>query len=189
MGPGRPRLYKTPEEKAMANRAKSKRSYDKHKRAIGVRRTVRQRKQTVRERKHAIPGAVRQGPPRGLDPIDVPGWLDLSATVAAKFRALANGSTREYAEHMYQRYALIERKEFLNDAMLELEKLQAISRRCEAAVLQLAGVGDEFKEVERVGKEIYEANAFLEDLMCYVLGGYSDAIDAYQTRSLQFQQA
>ncbi len=30
MGPGRPRIYKTPEEKTLANRAKSKRSYYKY---------------------------------------------------------------------------------------------------------------------------------------------------------------
>ncbi len=115
--------------------------------------------------------------------------MDLIASIAAEYKALTGESSREYAEDIYQHYELLGRSDVIGDALVELTALRKASQRCEAGLLQLAGVGDEYLEAERVGKAIQGTMASMEDLMCYALGGYSDVIDAYRRKALMFQSA
>ncbi|KAF4586445.1 hypothetical protein EYR38_010721 [Pleurotus pulmonarius] len=189
MGRGRPRIYHTEEEKIMANRAKSKRSYAKRQASISVKKAVRYRADTkgTSSRNKIIKGASRNKVPTSLDPTSTQGWLSLVSKTLDDFTSLMKGSTRSYIERQYQRYALSERKEVLSDQILELTGLLNTIRRCEGGLLQLAGVGNEYYAAESTRKGIEEALACLEDILCYALCGYSDAVEMYEQDKLMFQ--
>ncbi|KAF7437532.1 hypothetical protein PC9H_004374 [Pleurotus ostreatus] len=169
-----------------ANRAKSRRSYRRHKLSIGAKKVVRYRAET-RGHNRLIPGASRRRGPLGLDPETIPEWLALVQQVSDKFQAVTKPSTRAYVERLYQRYAISRRKDILSDAVLEFTGLQKTIQRCEAGLLQLVGVANEYRAAESVGKQVHEALQCVDDIICNSLCGYSEVVDMYRASQLMFQ--
>ncbi|KAF9491276.1 hypothetical protein BDN71DRAFT_1592385 [Pleurotus eryngii] len=103
MGRGRPCLYKTLEDKAAANRAKSMRSYHKQKYAINTSRRRRYHADTSKAKPldGAHPDAAALP---NTDPVDTPGWLRLVTHSQTKFHALTKGSTRRFIDSLYNQY-------------------------------------------------------------------------------------
>ncbi|KAJ8494662.1 hypothetical protein ONZ45_g13151 [Pleurotus djamor] len=184
---GRPRLYHTPEERTMANRAKSKRSYQKQKALINVRKTLRYRYD--RDNKQMIPGATKTGIPTSLDPSDVPGWLALARTTNEKYKAVKNGRIKDYVESLCQRYLNNPKPscDIFEEALLEIGSFDKVLARCHKAVLQLAGVGAQLDVIRRIQQSVRETEAALEDVVAYALGGYVEFTETYQLRKFVYQ--
>ncbi|KAF4578378.1 hypothetical protein EYR36_000185 [Pleurotus pulmonarius] len=185
MGRGRPRIYHTEEDKIRANRAKSKRSYDKRRASSGTKKVTRYHASA--ETKGLLKSASPTKGLTSLDPTTIPGWLSLVAKVLDDFTATTRGSTRSYVEAIYQSYMDSRQKEVLNDPILELTGLQNTIRRCEAGLLQLAGYGNEYLMAENTGKNIGRAIACLDDILCHALCGYAEVLEMYESDLLLFQ--
>ncbi|KDQ23598.1 hypothetical protein PLEOSDRAFT_1108088 [Pleurotus ostreatus PC15] len=184
---GRPKLYRTPEEKAMANRAKSKRSYNKCKIAISARKAVRYRAET--HGRHSLFKGARREPHPNLDPVTVVGWMKLVSKTSAEFDARTGGSPQSYLEGLCQNYMVSRRKDKLSDACIHLEGLRNVTTRCLNGILQLAGVGKELGVVQTLGRAVGQVLAWLEDALCAVMCGYSEVVDMHRTRQLMYQSA
>lgn len=110
-----------------------------------------------------------------------------TAELSAKFAALTKGNTPAFTESLYQNYVVSHRKDKICDASLELEGLVNATTHCLGGILQLAGVGEHLHKVQRLDWSIREGLSWLEDIMCYIMGGYSEVVEMYTKRRLLYQ--
>ncbi|KAF9496304.1 hypothetical protein BDN71DRAFT_1505816 [Pleurotus eryngii] len=186
MGRGRPQLYKTPEEKAAAGREKSKRYYYKKKAALSSQRRSRYRAARVNNR--VLLGAKPDhATHEQRDPVDVPGWQRLATTTLEEFKVLTKCSVRNYVEGLYQQFILDTQCRIFSDAVLEVQSLQIKASRCERELLQLAGVGKDFRMAESVGRTIQEALLYVEEVSCLAQVDREGLYELYQARQLMYQ--
>ncbi|KAJ8474221.1 hypothetical protein ONZ45_g16025 [Pleurotus djamor] len=137
-GRGRPRLYHTPEEQRMANRAKSNRSYEKRRLVVNTRRTARYRHEKERERSKT--DAVGDDA-RGLDPTTVAEWMAHLKVVNERFKQVKNGTVRSYVDRLCHEYLASSSNacDLFEAVLVELGSLHLGVERCHAAILQLEG--------------------------------------------------
>ncbi|KDQ22299.1 hypothetical protein PLEOSDRAFT_171717 [Pleurotus ostreatus PC15] len=173
---GRPTLYKTPEEKAIANRAKSKHSYDK-------RLTVYSSRLMQGARKDKDENARASSD----DPDTTAGWLRLATATSKEFRQITNNFTSRYIDSLYQKYLVVYKADVFTHDIPEIKALHRTLTRCQDAVLQLEGVGKEFRAVETIGKGVHTTLLCLEELACYASVGKAEILALHQSRSLMYQ--
>ncbi|KAJ8515557.1 hypothetical protein ONZ45_g7022 [Pleurotus djamor] len=187
MARGRPRLYHTPEDRLAANRVKSKRSYDKHKKLINIRRTVRYRSEA--ERKRLMPGAPSI--PASLYATDLSGWVTLAKDTNVKYKLLKNGTIRNYVETLCQRYLNADNHRLEIDgfeaALLEIGSYANVLTRCHDAMLQSSGVGSQIRMIRRVQRSVRDAASAIEDVIAHAMGGYVEFAETYQLRQFIYQ--
>ncbi|KAJ8522797.1 hypothetical protein ONZ45_g625 [Pleurotus djamor] len=182
MARGRPRLYHTPEERAMANRAKSKRSYDKHKALINIRKTIRYRGKS--ERKGLINGATKAGIPTKS------GWLALAKDTNESFKQHKNGRIRDYVDSLCKRYLNADNQrntDIFEEELLEIGSFASIISRCVNAVLKMDGVGTPLRTIQNIQRSVRDAESALEDAFAHVLGGYAEFTETYQLGKFVYQ--
>ncbi|KDQ31596.1 hypothetical protein PLEOSDRAFT_1080095 [Pleurotus ostreatus PC15] len=210
MPPGRPKIYKTPEEKALANRAKSKRSYHKNKdpfkvssprkRPVGSGRPKlyhtpeekmfanRAKSKRNYHKNKRVLAAVRERKHPKTNPATVTDWTDLVADTSDKFDALLQGATvPKFMAELYRKYSISRRNTTFTDPLLEVEALRATMQRCEAGLLRLSGVDKNFRIAETTGKAIQEALGCLEDLLCTTMDGDSELFEMHRKGELLYQ--
>ncbi|KAF9491421.1 hypothetical protein BDN71DRAFT_1433998 [Pleurotus eryngii] len=191
---GHAKIYKTPEDQIMANRAKSKCSYNKHKAAISAHKAVRYHVETAPCYiliRNAQKGLLPKLPPdpdvSSNDPVTVSGWLAWTTKLCSKFVALTKGNTTTFMEGLYQGYVVSCWKDKICDAIIKLEGLWKATTHCLNGILQLAGVEKDLDKVQHLDRLIREALSWLEDIMCYVVGRYSEVMKVYMKQRLLYQ--
>ncbi|KAJ8506886.1 hypothetical protein ONZ45_g10662 [Pleurotus djamor] len=186
-GRGRPRLYHSPEEQQMANRAKSNRSYEKRRLLVNTRRTVRYRHEKERKRGEAGAAAADDAPL--LDPTTVPEWMAHLKGVNERFKKVKNGTVCNYIENLCQEYltGTVGSCDSFEAALLELGSLDLSVERCHAAVLRLDGVGPDLRAVSYVQRAVQRAIIGVEDVLCHAMRGHWELGKAYQLRHLVYQ--
>ncbi|KAF4597824.1 hypothetical protein EYR38_006215 [Pleurotus pulmonarius] len=185
MGRGRPRLYKTPEEKAAANREKSKRCYDKRKRAAQSSQRLRYHADIPNNK--PLKGATHDTIIPRADPADVPSCSLLIARLEQQFKSLAGNSVYHYIDSLYQEYTRKYWPEVFSNALLEVQSLHKRMERCQHIILQLKGVGEEYERAEMVRKEMNNALKCLDELECYAAIGKAEVIESYDKCELMYQ--
>ncbi|KAJ8515554.1 hypothetical protein ONZ45_g7021 [Pleurotus djamor] len=177
---GRPRLYHTEEERIIANRAKSTRSYRKRKDPLNIR--------SFRATESVIPGSTQAGLPEGIDPTDLAGWLELLNATNTRYEDYKHGRIGHFVDQLCIRYLNSTRSNnIFQDALLEVGGFLSIIARCHRRVLQLAGVGVELETVERIQRGVRECEAALEDAFTYALCGRAELIEMRENGRLVYQ--
>ncbi|KAG9223437.1 hypothetical protein CCMSSC00406_0007624 [Pleurotus cornucopiae] len=120
-------------------------------------------------------------------PVNVPGWMKLVAQIKAKFNSMTNGSTQRYVGSLFEKYTTDYQCNHFDDALVELRALHQTMRRSEAALLQLTGVGREYKVAETVGKLVVEGLNCVEEIACYASIGKGEVLELYEKRELLYQ--
>ncbi|KAF9490906.1 hypothetical protein BDN71DRAFT_1510817 [Pleurotus eryngii] len=184
---GRPRLYKTPEEQANTNRAKSKRSYYKKKAALASNHKRSPRFRAEQSKTTLLEGAVKDKARVSSDPTDLKGWTSLAARTGKEFNSLTKNSVRLYLDSLYNHYTNNYRTDIFSNAVIEMQALHKTMERCHHAVLNLAGVGKELRVVQEIGGGVHEALKCLEELECYASFGKAEIIEMQRTKQLMFQ--
>ncbi|KAF9496079.1 hypothetical protein BDN71DRAFT_1430572 [Pleurotus eryngii] len=165
MGHSHPTLYYTPEEKLIANCAKSKQSYYKQPKLY---RTLEE-KATANCTKSKC---------------SYNGCSERAATKLISTPALGKA-----LKHLYQNYMVSHCKDKLSNTTIHLEGLQNITNHCLDGILQLAGVGIELGMVQTLGYAVAKVLAWLENIMCCVMCGYSEVIEMHTMHQLLYQGA
>ncbi|KAJ8508657.1 hypothetical protein ONZ45_g9100 [Pleurotus djamor] len=180
---GRPRIYTTDEERNIANREKSKRYYTKKKAALPIQR---RRFQAESTKNLIIAGATLSKGTPSANPVDTAGWMQLVNSVSNEFHLLTKGSAVQYAELIYKQ--LVEgRRDGLNEALLQLDHLGNVIKRCMHAILQLEGVQSDFRKVSAAERLIREACAYMEELSCYASMDRGELVHEHEMRQLRYQ--
>ncbi|KAF7424663.1 hypothetical protein PC9H_009973 [Pleurotus ostreatus] len=105
MGRGRPRIYKTAEDKAKANRAKSLRSYYKRKAALAPsHQNSNARYRAEISKTSVLPGATVDKKKTSGDPTNIKGWVSLGADMAERFDSFIKATPRRYFDLLYKQY-------------------------------------------------------------------------------------
>ncbi|KAG6823620.1 hypothetical protein H0H92_009662, partial [Tricholoma furcatifolium] len=82
-----------------------------------------------------------------------------------KWQTLCGKSSYDYIEPLFQQYLKSGDRDLISNAIPPVESLATRVARYQADILQLAGVGDEYRQAEGVFKNINETVKMLEDLL------------------------
>ncbi|KAF9488079.1 hypothetical protein BDN71DRAFT_1436391 [Pleurotus eryngii] len=109
-----------------------------------------------------------------------PSWLRLAASTKVKFYSITNGLTWCYIELLYNKYTTNYWSDAFSNAIIELEALHGSIWWCEEALLQLTGIGREFRVAEAVGKLVNEGLRCVEEITCYASIGKGEVCELYE---------
>lgn len=122
------------------------------------------------------------------EPVDVPGWLSLVAYTERQFNFLIDTATiYDYLESLYQEYIVEDWPETFSVPLISVQALYKTITQCEAAVLQLAGVGIELRDVERAAAPIRLVLQCLEEMECYASLSKAKTLEAHYGGQLRYQ--
>ncbi|KAM6501613.1 hypothetical protein JOM56_001590 [Amanita muscaria] len=181
---GRGRVYSTHEEQKAANRAKSKRHYERNKVAIRERRRERYREAV----KHHCQSAVHQRGTPLAAPRDLDYWYSSAAQVKRKFEKLTSGSPpKDYVNSIVQNIILNQKEGPLKHAIKIISGLLERIQRAESKVLAQHGLCDSYQQVVAIGRQVRELNVWLEEILCCLMLSISELHTAFLKSQLMYQ--
>lgn len=114
--------------------------------------------------------------------------MSLVHDVSKKFNTLIHGGVvPQYMAELYRKYTISRRNTTFTDPILEVEALRSTMLRCEAGLLQLSGVDENFRTAETLGKAVQQALACLEDVLCATMDGDSELFEMHSKGELLYQ--
>jgi hypothetical protein len=98
-----------------------------------------------------------------------------------------------YIEKVYSTYEAQFNKGKTSRKIIEIEiekmgKLQHSVKRWGEKVLQAAGTGDEWNEVENIRRRVHEVVTYLEEMLCEALLDPKALIEAHHSHNLGYQK-
>ncbi|KIL55856.1 hypothetical protein M378DRAFT_90201 [Amanita muscaria Koide BX008] len=183
---GRRRVYSTHEEQKAANRAKSKRHYERNKVAIRERRRERYREAPRPE--VCLRRFKSMSPPHTCGTRDLDYWCSSAAQVKRKFEKLTSGSPpKDYVNSIVQNIILNQKEGPLKHAIKIISGLLQRIQRAESKVLAQHGLCDSYQQVVAIGRQVRELNVWLEEILCCLMLSISELHTAFLKSQLMYQ--
>ncbi|KAF8867887.1 hypothetical protein BD779DRAFT_1680004 [Infundibulicybe gibba] len=178
----RPQKYHTTEDRAAANRAKSRRHYEKNKSTISAQRRTRRRIKTLNPK---APSA-RVKPKENNAERKTLLWSKKVKTLMAKFNALVE-TPQIFCDKIYDNYKFMRSTDILDDAILEISRLQKHARQYEAEILELAGVTKPLEHAQAATKPINILLSWLEEILSWAMLDGDQLHRLYTNQELLYQ--
>ncbi|EAU92386.2 hypothetical protein CC1G_00605 [Coprinopsis cinerea okayama7 len=181
----RPKKYATKAERKAANREKNKRYYAKNKDEINKRRKETRASIKARDRRQKVcnkaKASVQHTKPVITETEDSRVKISTEAALAPyrAFKCLVGDAPFEY-HNSFCKY-LIELAKQGEDWRNEILSAHQ-------TLLQVCGIGPEFRKVDAMLKDVQEAIANVEDIEVHLLGTFDDFLTAFQSGYLLFQK-
>jgi len=120
-------------------------------------------------------------------------FLNCIRRIDREFDELTGRKPTEYIEEVYSIYeAQVNEgksgRNILETEISKLGKLQQSIERWGAEVLQLAGVGNEWNEVEGVKRRVRIVVAHLEEILCEAMVDPQGLVESHRSHNLGYQQ-
>ncbi|RDB28344.1 hypothetical protein Hypma_001342 [Hypsizygus marmoreus] len=191
---GRRRIHHTAEEQQAANKAKSRRYYEKNKGTEQMRRSVRHREK-VKSNMYFLPVASTKEPtqiPRSIPPPShtsdpLAYWGYRVDRVAIKLDAKMGMTPSTFLDGVCTSYLTSHSKDDVRDTLLIFTPLQKSIYRYMDEILNIAGAGDEYKRAEDVSRRVLGVIHALEDILCKAMLGYDEVCTAFEGKGLLYQ--
>ena len=122
-------------------------------------------------------------------PATIGGLRSQIDTVKKRYLKLIGISIQEYVSGVYSDYCKHPSTTPIANALAPIESLYKVAVCIEHDILQMDGVGPAWKHAEDVCEQIRSARCMVDDLFCYALLGFDDAIDAHDKGLMAFQSA
>ncbi|KAJ3503384.1 hypothetical protein NLJ89_g8463 [Agrocybe chaxingu] len=163
---GRRRLYNTLEEKNAANRAKSKRHYDKTKESINKRRRKEYRRTHPAPPDHTswdVPNNQNLGTGKSHP------CLERVMRIESKFDIYVNDDPRNFVDSICLAFLENRDKDKIHEYTVALGKFQKSVDKYQDIILQEHGIGDQWTRIEEIRKKICTTLSAVEEVFCYAL--------------------
>ncbi|KAF9523676.1 hypothetical protein CPB83DRAFT_898544 [Crepidotus variabilis] len=184
----RPKLYKTIEEKADANRAKSKRHYNKKKTEIAEQRRAKycqsQIDVTNQDTRHTkqndedIPVAEK----------DLQSCLWHAKRFQTRVSSIVGEVPKGFVGSICQEYLQSLDKTAIQSYAAKFEKFLKWVLECHDRVLQLVGTGRELDAVTQIANTVRELNRMVDELLVYAILGPEEFLAIYEANKFEFQE-
>jgi hypothetical protein len=116
-------------------------------------------------------------------------WSARSERITLKFSTLVKGSPFDFIEDTYNSYLISQHLNTLRDPILEVRNIQDSVRRCQNGILQVAGIGEEWKQFAGVAKAIEDVIRGLEEILCLAMSDAHELKMLHARSELFFQLA
>ncbi|KAF8879144.1 hypothetical protein BD779DRAFT_1474465 [Infundibulicybe gibba] len=163
----RPQKHFTLDEKKAASRIKSKRHYDNISMSISIINAL-------------------QPQDRG-DTCRVSRCVHAAECLHAEFTKFTHPGRLEYIDRVCTAYMKTQDQDIIQNDAKYLGDVLIAMRRHEGDILEVAGLGSEWKAVQDKVTCICTVLSWLEDLLCYAMDGHNVLCDAHNNRGLQYQ--
>ncbi|KAF6764604.1 hypothetical protein DFP72DRAFT_1059571 [Ephemerocybe angulata] len=188
---GRPRLYHTPEQIAEANRVKSTKYYNSHRKRI-----LKKRAKAKADSKPKAPGKSK--PSRTAEEehaLNVKYWSKrVNAAIIQLKALLGNKPVNDFLTGVCRDFCLAspmdltKAKDGINQHCVGFDKLSGKLKKYQDQLLNLVGAwDDEFKRANAVASNIREVVAALNELMCAAMVDHQELIRDFNCHTLSFQ--
>ncbi|KJA24434.1 hypothetical protein HYPSUDRAFT_200647 [Hypholoma sublateritium FD-334 SS-4] len=191
---GRKRIYHTPEAKLAANRAKSKRHYDKVKDIINAKRRKQYSKKVTKSKADLLidlPSKVNNGAketnscPEPFDPLAT--WVEHAKRLARRLHTVTNGPPAIFVDHLCRQFIISNETEPLNTSIEHLGSVLKSVSQCHDKVLQLSGVGPELASVTAIMKDVRMIIGWIDEILCVYLVDKNGVSTMYSDKRFMFQ--
>lgn len=114
-------------------------------------------------------------------------WRGQAKQVHNAFLASTGPSSIAYVETVYQ--AFIEKKDdiIIENALTKILCFQTELMNCENHVLQVDGVGEELRAVQKKGYDVSSVIRWIEEIWCYALSDIPELIKLHALSKLMYQ--
>ena len=120
-------------------------------------------------------------------PVD--SWLDRTHRIEMRFDKLTHGNVFQFVDLICTTFIADRNKDSIHEQVILLSRLQKGIYKCHNEILQAAGVGSEFSEVERVRKKICTTVSWVEEIFCFAIVGWTEVNELYSTKKFVYQTA
>jgi hypothetical protein len=120
-------------------------------------------------------------------PATVGGLRSQIDAVKKRYLELIGTSIEEYVSGVYSDYCTDPSTTPISEALAPIESLYDVAIHIQDDILQKDGVGPAWRHAEDVCKQLRSARCMVDDLYCYALLGFDDAIDAHNKGLMAFQ--
>ncbi|KAF8881494.1 hypothetical protein BD779DRAFT_1675441 [Infundibulicybe gibba] len=176
----RPRKHFTPQEKKAASRIKSKLYYDRNWAEISAARLKKRNKNRM-----SISMLQLRNHARG--DVVLSGYLHDAQTLYTAFRTFIHPGRLTYIDRACTTYIKTQDQDQLQHDTRHLTDILSAMRRHENDVLEVAGLGSDWKAVQDKVAHIQLVVMWLEDLACWAMDGYDTLCSMYNDRLLKYQ--
>ncbi|KIL55457.1 hypothetical protein M378DRAFT_90885 [Amanita muscaria Koide BX008] len=181
---GRPQLHYTPEEKQAANRAKSKRHYERYKlfthKGTQVRRI--RAKNTVQVLLLPFPEHTTNFTSQSISY-----WCKRVAAIQDKLRQCTAPSSNAYVAGLYDKFMKTADEALIDRAVAKVQSFRKQLLDCEHNILQLAGVGKALDAVHEIVCEVGMIIKCLEEILCLAMTDISELVNMHEQKQLLYQ--
>jgi hypothetical protein len=132
-----------------------------------------------------ISNAISTQKQENTSPVD--SWLERAHRIEVRFDKLTNGNGMTFVDEICSTFILDRSKDSIHEHSIALSQLQKGIYRCHNEILQVAGVGSELSEVERVRTKICTIVSWVEEVFCHAIVGWSDVHNLYTSKRFMYQ--
>jgi hypothetical protein len=118
-------------------------------------------------------------------PVD--SWLERAHQIEVRFDKLTNGDGMTFVDQICMTFILDQSKNSIHEYSIALSQLWRGIYQCHNEILQVAGVGSELSEVERVRTKICTRVSWIEEVFCHAIVGWSDLQNLYTSNGFMYQ--
>ncbi|KAH9478094.1 hypothetical protein JR316_0010332 [Psilocybe cubensis] len=190
---GRKRKYFTAEERVAANRAKSKKHYEKAKEQINKKKR-RQYKQVQRQNlnlrrssQENLNRKTQQLPePKPVKtPVQV--WVDQAQRLKRRFNEYILSDPIAFTAKQCAQYLAQKNIKSIADCNSVLDHYQERIHRYQNSVYGLTGLGPEYNQLKTIALEVDNVHRWVEEIHMAALIGYDEVKSMYARMSFEFQ--
>ncbi|KAJ8089560.1 hypothetical protein PM082_014816 [Marasmius tenuissimus] len=191
----RKKLYLTQEQRRLANNAKAKRWRDNHPDIIRARRQDKRRTEEAARAQELrkIRRVVKKGSriQEGVESANSASddSVQKARTIHSDFTS-SIPNRAHYVEELYQEFraASTDNYTWFDRALKLQETIFSSLQKLQHRVLNVYGVGDEWREVESYRQDVRELINWIEDVQCYAIEGFVELDYAWSKKKLRYQQ-
>lgn len=114
-------------------------------------------------------------------------WCEQAEAVAVQLHKLTGPVPHEFLECIYGSYVFTRQKDDIRNKIIDISRLRDQIYECQNHVLQLAGVGIQWRRVEDILKAVVRVVRWLEDVLCWAMIDITELISMHNHGQLEYQ--
>ncbi|KIL54939.1 hypothetical protein M378DRAFT_91689 [Amanita muscaria Koide BX008] len=181
---GRPRLHHTAKEKMAANRAKSKRHYERKKSEI---QSQRRAKYATLNRISQPLGVLRLEHSKKKSCRSISYWSERVVAIQGQLRHFTVPSLNAYVDGIYSQFMNSGDETLIDKAIANVGAFRKELLECEQNILQLEGVGKRLLAARKISCEVEAVIKYLEEILCFAMTDISELVDKHDKKQLMYQ--
>ncbi|KAF8950643.1 hypothetical protein BDZ97DRAFT_1770997 [Flammula alnicola] len=185
---GRQRLYHTSDEKLAANRAKSKRHYDRKREGINEQRRKQYRKRHPLNSSTTSP-SIQARPEESTTERALRVWLEHASWVKSRMEKITSKAPATFLEQVYGECIANGDSGNIQEYATTFLKFQRSIYRYENEVLSLAGVGPEYNLVREISKQVCQIVGWVNELLCHASISIQEVKEVHDAQELAYQSS
>ena len=116
-------------------------------------------------------------------------WCKRVGQLLLRFNRLVDDDPSKYVDGLLTTYYASYNKDILCDGVLSVSQILKSIQRYKDEILQLGGVGPEWREANQLSKKVDEVTCWIEEVLCLAMVDPDELLMSYQKQQLMYQMS